>query len=285
MHTLWNVVQLAYSRWSARQAPRLAAALAFYAILSLAPLLVLVVAIAAFAFGRESAQGYILWQFQNVIGTQAADAVKAVLEQSAHQASGGVAAVMGMAALLFGASGVFGELESALNEIWGVESQGTFGIWNTIRSRFFSFGMVFAVGFLLLLSLVVNAALAALGKFASHVLPVPESILSVVDLMISVVGVTILFTLMLRYVPAHRLPWRGLWTGAAGTAVLFTIGKFFIGLYLGKAAVGSAYGAAGSLIVILVWIYYSANIFLFGAEFTYLWACPKQKQVAVRQHG
>jgi membrane protein len=174
-----------------------------------------------------------------------------------------------MITLLFGASGVFGELRSALNKMWDVKPESEGGVWRTIKQHFFSFGMVLAVGFLLLVSLVISAALAALGKFFDGFLPLPEFALSAINFVVSLVGTAVLFALIFRYVPETKIAWKDVWIGATVTALLFTIGEFLVGLYLGKAAVGSAYGAAGSLVVVIVWVYYSAMIFLFGAEFTH----------------
>jgi membrane protein len=194
--------------------------------------------------------------------------VKGIIDQSQKPASGVLASIMGLITLLFGASGVFGELRSALNTIWDVKPTTEGGIWTIIKQRFFSFGIVLAVGFHLLVSLVISTALAAIGKYFDGFLVMPEFVMDTLNFIISLAGITVLFALIFRYVPDVKIPWKDVWTGAFVTALLFTIGKSLIGLYLGKAAVGSAYGAAGSLVVILVWVYYSSMIFLFGAEFT-----------------
>jgi membrane protein len=221
-------------------------------------------------FGHSAAQGQLLAQVDGLIGRQGSEAVRGMIEHAQKPASGAFASIAGVITLLFGASGVFGELRSALNLIWDVKPASGAGLWGTLRERFFSLGMVLAVGFLLLVSLVVSAALATLGKFFGGVLPMPEFVLNGINILVSLAGTSVLFALIFRYVPETRMPWNRIRAGAIATALLFTIGKCLIGLYLGKAAVGSAYGAAGSLVVVIVWVYYSAMIFLFGAEFTHV---------------
>ena len=259
-----------FSAWNEHEGPRLGAALAFYTILSLAPLVILVIALVALIFGHSTAQDQLLGQVDSMIGHQGSEAVKGMIEHAQEPASGTFASIIGVITLLFGASGVFGELRSALNKMWDVRIDSGGGVWGTIKQRFFSFGMVLAVGFLLLVSLVISAALAALGKFFGGFLPMPEFVLSAINFMVSLAGTAVLFALIFRYVPETKIAWKDVWIGATVTALLFTIGEFLVGLYLGKAAVGSAYGAAGSLVVVIVWVYYSAMIFLFGAEFTHV---------------
>lgn len=251
------------------------AALAFYTILSLAPLVIIMVAILALAFGRSTAEDQLLNEVQGVIGREGSDAVRAMLEHAQKPASGTFGSILGLATLLFAASGVFAELRAALNRIWAVKVQSATGIWEMVRDRIFSFGMVLAIGFLLLVSLVLSAALAAVGKFFSGLLPMPEAALSTFNFLISFVAIAFLFMLIFRYVPERKNAWKDVWMGAIATAFLFDLGKLAIGVYLGKAAVGSAYGAAGSVIVLIVWVYYSAMIFFFGAEFTHEWARPQ----------
>ena len=267
--TIWPMLTKAFTAWNEHEAPRLGAALAFYTILSLAPLVILAIAIAALIFGHSTAQTQLLAQVEDMVGHQGSEAVKGMIEHAQEPGSGMFASIIGVITLLFGASGVFGELRSALNLMWGVKPELGAGIWGTIKQRFFSFGMVLAVGFLLLVSLVISAALAVLGKFFGGFLPMPEFVLNAINFVISLAGIAVLFALIFRYVPETNIAWKNIWIGSAATALLFSIGKFLIGLYLGKAAVGSAYGAAGSLVVIIVWVYYSAMIFLFGAEFTH----------------
>jgi membrane protein len=271
MNRLWTLLKTTFNAWSDHEAPRLGAALAFYAVLSLAPLVILAITILGFFFSQGAARDELLTQVRNITGFQAAEAVRTMIEHGQKSASGAVGSVIGVITLLFGASGVFGELQAALNKMENVKA-GTQGLWATIRERFFSFGMVLAAGFLLLISLMASSAMEALGKSSQGLLPLPEFALQILDMATSFGVTTALFALIFRYVPAKRLAWRTVWMGGAMTAVLFTIGKFLIGLYLGKAAVGSAYGAAGSLVAVTVWVYYSSMIFLFGAEFTYVLA-------------
>jgi membrane protein len=266
--TIWSVLRKTLSAWNQHEAPRLGAALAFYTILSMAPLVILVIAIVALIFGHSTAQNQLLGQVDNMVGHQGSEAVKGMIDHAQKPASGTLASIIGGVTLLFGASGVFGELRSALNKMLDVKPESESGLWGTIKERFFSFGMVLAVGFLLLVSLVISTALAALGKFFGGFLPLPELALSAINFMVSLAGIAVLFALIFRYVPQTKIVWKDVWIGATVTSVLFTVGKHVIGLYLGKAAVGSAYGAAGSLVVVVVWVYYSAMIFLFGAEFT-----------------
>lgn len=265
----FSLLRATFSEWNKHDATRVAAALAYYTVLSLAPLVVLAVAVAAFVFGHSTAQDFLLNQAASTLGKQGADSIKEMIN-APKPASGALASIVAIVTLLVGASGVFGEIRHALNKMWDVEPSSQGGLWALVKEHFFSFGMVLAVGFLLLVSLVISAALAALGKFFGGMLPLPEAALSAINLLISLAGTTFLFALIFREVPEVTIDWQDVWIGATATAVLFTIGKFLIGLYLGKVAVGSAYGAAGSLVVVIVWVYYSALIFLFGAEFTHL---------------
>jgi membrane protein len=267
---LWSTLCQTFSAWSNHEGPRLGAALAFYAILSLAPLVILVIAVVALVLGHSNAQTQILSQVQGLIGSDGANAVRTVIEQAQKPTSGTFASIIGVVTLLFGASGVAGELRSALNKIWGVNSEAASGVVVLLKERFFSFGIVLAIGFLLLVSLMLSAALAALGKFFGGILPMPAFLLTSIDFIVSFAGISLLFALIFKYVPATKIAWKDLWTGAVVTAFLFTVGKSLIGLYLGTAGVGSAYGAAGSLIVVTVWVYYSSMIFYFGAEFTHV---------------
>ena len=268
---LWAALRETFSAWSDHEAPRLGAALAFYTILSLAPLLILTIAVVALVFGHSTAQDQIIGQVEGMIGHDGGIAVRDMIERAAAKpASGTFASIVGVITLLFGASGVFGELRAALNKMWDVKPDTGGGIRGTIQQRFFSFGMVLGVGFLLLVSLVLSAGLATLGKFFGEILPFPEFVLSGINFVVSLTGIAFLFALIFRYVPETKIAWKDVWFGASATAFFFAIGKYLIGLYLGKAAVGSAYGAAGSLVVVIVWVYYSAMIFLFGAEFTHV---------------
>jgi len=268
--SIWSVLRQTFDHGNNREAPRLAAALAFYTILSLAPLIILVISIVSFVFGHSTAQYELLGQVEHLVGHRGSEAVKSLIEQAQKPSSGVFASTLGVLTLLFGASGVFGELRSALHKMWDVKSLNGASFVSTLKDHLFSFGMVLAVGFLLMVSLVITAVLAAFGKFFSGLLPMPEFLLATINFVVSVAGTTGLFALIFRYVPETEIPWRVVTIGSTVTALLFTIGKFLIGIYLGKAAVVSAYGAAGSLVVVIVWVYYSAMIFLFGAAFTHV---------------
>jgi len=274
---LSDLFRRSFQDWNDHNAPRLGAALAFYTILSISPLVILVLAIASLVFDRSSAQTHLLDQTQSLIGPEGRDAIQTMLTSGQKATAGVFATLIGLATLLFGASGVFGELRSALNTIWDFTPRASSGIWGMLRERVFSFGMVFSVGFVLLVSLIASAGLAAATKFFSSLLPVPSVVLALVNFLVSFLGIAILFGLILKYVPETKVSWSEVRIGAIATALLFTIGKSLLGLYLGKASPGSAYGAAGSLVVMVIWIYYSAQIFFFGAEFTHVYALSKRE--------
>lgn len=267
---VWSILRETFSAWNEHEAPRLGASLAFYTILSLAPLVLILMAIVAMIFGHSSAQSRLLDEVESMIGHQGSEAVKGMIEQAQKPAAATFASIIAAITLLLGAAGVFGELRWALSRMWDVNREIQVGLWATIKQRLFSFGMVLATGFLLLVSLVISAALAALGKFFGDFLPMPEFLLSAINSVVSLAGIIVLFALIYRYVPDAKIRWKDIWIGAAVTAFLFTIGRSLLALYLGKAAVGSPYGAGGALIVVIVWVYYSAMIFLFGAEFTHV---------------
>jgi membrane protein len=276
MKRYFNLFKQAFTEFGEDKAQRLGAALAYYTIFSLAPLLLIAISIAGLIFGREAAQGQIFGQLRGVLGPQAAQAVQEMVKGAAKPKSGTIATVIGIVTLLFGAAGVFGQLKDALNTIWNVEPKKSGDFMKMLKDRFLSFAMVLGTGFLLLVSLVLDSAVAAAGHFVGNRLPGGEALWQVVQLVVSLAVVTLLFALIFRFLPDVHPTWRDVWFGAVFTAVLFVLGKFGLGLYFGKSAVGSSYGAAGSLVVLLVWIYYSAQILFFGAEFT---------QVYARTHG
>jgi membrane protein len=267
-----SILKTTFAAWNEHEAPRLGASLAFYTILSLSPLVIIVVALGGFIFSRSTAQTHILSEVQGMIGPDGGKAVASMLANAQKPAAGILGTIVGLLSLLFGASGVFTELRSALNLIWEVKPEATAGVMALLRERFFSFGMVLSIGFLLLVSLVVSTVLAAVGKFFGGLLPIPSPVLAVFNFLISYIGVAVLFALIFKFVPEAKVQWNNVWLGACVTAIFFTIGKTLIGLYLGKSSIGSTYGAAGSVIVVIVWVYYSAQIFFFGAEFTHAYA-------------
>jgi membrane protein len=270
--SLWDLIKQTASSWSDINAPRLGAALAFYTLLSIAPLLVVCIGIAGLIFGAQAAQDQIAAQIANVVGWQNAETLQALLQHANKPAAGIAATVVGFLTLLFGASGVFGELRDSMNLVWGVKGTSGSGIVGMIKYRFVSFAMVLGIGFLLLVSLVLSAGIAAAGKFLQGRMPIPEPALHLTSTAVTFITVTVLFALLYKFVPDAHIEWGDVAIGAGVTSALFSIGKFLIALYLGKASVGSAYGAAGSLVVFIVWVYYSAQIFFLGAEFTHVFA-------------
>jgi membrane protein len=267
---VWALLRQTVNEYNRHEASRLGASLAFYAVLSLAPLVILSIAVAGLVVGTETARDQLLLQFQELLGPAGATAVQSMIAHAQSVRATSIASVLGLATLLFGASQIFSELQSALDKIWEVDCSRTSGLLALVRQRFFSFGLVLAIGLLLLVSLLFSAALAAMGKFMGGLLPLPEWILQGLDFLVSVAGTSALFALIFQYIPDARTEWRHSWIGGLITAGLFSLGKTLIGLYLGKAGVGSAYGEAGSLVVVVVWVYYSSQIFFFGAELTHV---------------
>jgi membrane protein len=268
-----EIVTMSVSAWFEHNASSLGAALAFYTLFSVAPILIIAVAIAGYVFGATTAQTEVLDQLQALIGDAGATAIRDLLVSAHYSDKKGFAAAVGVIALVVGATSVFAELQNALERIWQTPPpEKSVGWWRFIRGRVLSIGMVLGVGFLLLVSLVLSAALAAFGGWLGTFLPHLEIVLPVLDLAFSFGMTVLLFALIYRYVPRESIPWGDVWIGATVTAFLFTLGKSLIGIYLGKSSFNSAYGAAGSLMVLLLWIYYSAQIFLLGAEFTRVFA-------------
>lgn len=267
-----NLVKTTFAAWNEDNIPRLGASLAYYTALSLAPLIIVVLAVAGLAFGRQAVQGELVWQIQDTVGTQGAKVIQDLIK-AAHEPTGGIiATIIGLLTLFFGASAVVVELTDALNTIWHVprdqSKTGLSSMFRFIKQRFVSFAMVLGVGFLLLVSLVMSSFLSALGKFFDQYLPVPEYVLHAVNLTVSFLVITCLFAGIYKLLPDVKLKWSDVAVGAAVTSLLFTLGKFLLALYLGKSSISSTYGAAGSFIIVLVWVYYSAQIFFLGAEFT-----------------
>jgi membrane protein len=274
-----GIISKSVTSWFDHNASSLGAALAFYTIFSVAPILIIAVAIAGYVFGADAAQTEVLSQLRALTGDAGAAAIRELLTSAHYSDKKGVAAAIGIVTLVVGATSVFGELQNALERIWQTPPQAKtrtqargLGWWRFVRARVLSVGMVLGVGFLLLVSLVASAALAAFGGWLGAFLPQLEIVLPVLDLVVSFSMTVLLFAMIYRYVPRESIPWGDVWIGATVTALLFTIGKSVIGIYLGKSSFNSAYGAAGSLIVLLLWIYYSAQIFLLGAEFTRVFA-------------
>jgi membrane protein len=270
---LWHVTRRALQDWWDDNCLRLAASLAFYTAFSLAPLVLLIVSLVGLVVARQQATHELAAQLEGLMGPAGHELVYTILATTPLQ-GGTLATVLGLGALLIGATAVFGELQATLNLVWEVQPAPTGGVraelWAWLKQRLFSLALVFALAFLLLVSLVISAALAA----ATALFQGPEQTLlgRLLDLAVSLLGLSVMFALLFRYVPDAEVRWRDVWLGGMVTAVLFSLGKTAIGSYIGQAGVGSPYGAAGSLVVLLVWVYYSGLIFFFGGEFTHAWA-------------
>lgn len=265
---LLGLLKSAFAQWNRDNAPRMSAALAYYTIFSLAPLVVIAVAMAGLVFGAQAAQAEFLRQVGRLVGYDAASAVQAIIQSVHNPANSALASVLGMVILLVGASGVLCEMEDALNTIWHVSPGGGSGIRGTVKTRLLSFGMVLAIGFMLLVSLVVSAVLAALARYLELVVRVPAVVLHFADFVFSLLFITLLFASIFKLVPNAKIAWNDVWAGAVLTSLLFTLGKFLIGFYIGRSISASTYGAAASLVIVVAWIYYSALLLYFGAEFT-----------------
>jgi len=262
---VWELLRDAGKQWLDNKAPRMGAALAYYTAFSLAPLLLLSIAIGGLMFGEAAVQGHIVGQIDDLVGKEGADAVQGMLANANNKERGIAATIIGIGLLIFGASGVFNELQDSLNTVWLVKPKPDRGIWGILQDRFLSFSMVMGCCFLLLVSLVVSAALTAVTRMCG----LETGIVShIINFVLSFGVITVLFAMIYRFLPDAVIAWRNVWLGAAITALLFNFGKVLIGIYLGQTAAASSYGAAGSLAVLLIWLYYSAQIFLYGAELT-----------------
>lgn len=281
-----------FKEWKDDDALSLGAALAYYTIFSIAPLLLIVIAVAGFVWGREAVQGQIVGQVDQLIGKQGGVAIQTLIANAAKQGqgSGVLATIIAAVTALFGATGVFAQLQKSLNQIWNVESKPGAGILAFVRTRIASFGMILGIGFLLLVSLILSAGLSAVNTWMTGLMPGAEVLFTILNFVVSLALITLLFAMIYRFLPDVRIAWRDVWMGAFFTALLFTIGKFLIGLYLGRSSVASVFGAAGSLVIVLLWIYYSTQILFFGAEMTQVYArrrgaqiVPDRNAVKVRQ--
>jgi membrane protein len=277
---VWELLKETFGAWSDDKVPRMGAALAYYTVFSIAPLLIIVIGIASTVFGEQAARGELVGQIRQTVGEPAARAIEEMLKQTHNTSGGTLPTVLGFVVLLFGASGVFVELQDALNTIWKVEPKSGQGLLLLCRDRLLSFSVVLGTGFLMLVSLAVSAALAALGKFVTPVsLPGGVYFWQGVNVLVSFVFITVLFGLIFKLLPDTPIRWRDVRVGAVATALLFTAGKYLLGLYLGRSGTTSAFGAAGSLVVILLWVYYSSQILLLGAEFTCIYSRDRTRQV------
>ncbi len=259
-----------FNDWLADRALRFSAALAYYSIFAMAPLVIIAIAVAGLAFGEEAARGQVYQQIEWLLGPKGATEIQTMIQASSDTKQSVLATVLGVITLLIGASGVFGQLKDALNSIWGVMLKPG-GIMASLKEYLLNFSMVLGVGFLLIISLLLSAVLQAVNTFMADYLPIPGFV-APLTAMVSFFVLVLLFALIYKVLPDVKIGWRDVWIGAAMTAILFTAGKYLISLYLGKSSVVSSFGAAGALILILVWVYYSTTIFLLGAEFTKVYA-------------
>jgi len=279
-----DLLKSTFKEWNEDKASRLAAALAYYTAFSVAPLLLIAISIAGLVFGAEAAQGSIFNQLQGLLGPEAAGTIEAAVKNSSQPGASTISAIIGLVTLIWSASNVFSQLQDALNTIWEVQPKPA-GIVGSLKRRLLPMSMVLGIGFLLLVSLVLSAGLSALGHFFNGLLPGTAVLWEVVNFVISFAVVTGLFGAIYKLLPDVEIKWSDVWIGAAVTALLFTVGKLLIGLYLGNASIGSTYGAAGSLLVVLVWVYYSAQILFFGAEFTQVYARRYGSQIVPSEHA
>lgn len=278
--TIWVLLKDTATKWQKDKVSLWAAAIAFYTIFSIAPLLIIAIAIAGAVFGRETAQNQIVGQIQALIGKQGAQAVQVMIQNAQHSGSSGILATgFGIVTLWLGASGVFGQMQEALNTIWNVQPQPGLNIKNFLQKRLLSFAMVLVFGFLLIVSLIVSTVLAAIANFFGHLFPGWILLGQILNFIFSLGGTTVLFALIYKVLPDLKIAWGNLWIGAGVAALLFNFGKFLIGLYLGNSSIGSSYGAASSLVIVLIWVFFSAQILLLGAEFTQVYTQQHRSQI------
>ncbi len=269
---VFTLFKEAFTEWQKDKASQLAAALAYYTVFSLAPLLIITIAIAGTFFGQQAARGEILTQIQDLVGTSGAEVIETLLNNANQPELKSFASLISLVVLFIGASGVFAQLQDALNQVWNVKSKPKGGIFQLIRKRVLSFAMVLIIGFLLLISLILSTALSALINMGDNFLLGLDFILSSLNFLLSFGLITVLFASIYKFLPDVSIAWKDVWVGAIITALLFTVGNSLLGVYLGTSSFGSAYGAAGSFVILLAWVYYSAQILLFGAELTQIFA-------------
>lgn len=263
---LWDVLKAAAENWSAHKDSRQGAALAYYSVFSIGPLIVIAIAIAGFVFGRDAVGGQVAMSIRDLLGDTGAKAVQSMLIDASRPRAGLLATLLGTGALLFAAMGVVVQLKDALNTVWEVRQTPGSGVWYYVRSYVLSFAGVLSLGFLLLVSLLVTTALAAVGKYAA--VYIDEWVLHLANLTVSFAVITLLFAMMFKWLPDTPIDWYDVWLGAILTTAFFEIGKFAIGFYIGRQGLESTYGAAASIIVVLIWVYYSSQIISMGAEIT-----------------
>jgi len=271
MFDVWKLITQTVDEWQQDEAPRMGASLAYYALFSLAPLLVIVIFIIGFVYKGDTV-GHIQRQIQSLIGRDVATTVALAIHNASTFGHGIIATIISFAVLSLGATGVFSELHTAMNKIWKVRRRQSGFIVGVLKDKFVAFTMVLGIAFLLLISMIISAVLSALTAYFSYLLPGADFLWHIADLVVSFGVVTLLFALLFRYVPDEHVTWKDVWIGASATAILFDLGKFLIGFYIGETSIGSMFGAAGSVVVILAWVYYSSQLVFLGAEFTHVYA-------------
>lgn len=289
---MWDLLKITFAEWNEDKAPRLGAALAYYTVFSLAPLLIIAVAIVGFFFEEAQARQQVVGQVGGLIGPQGTEALQSLIDNASQPGAGLIASLIGIITLLFGASGVFGQLQDSLNTIWEVQPKPGRGIWGFVKDRFLSFTLVLGTGFLLLVSLILSSMLAIVGDYLAQNLPGGDLLWQIINFVVSFAVITLLFAMIYKIIPDVDIAWGDVWIGSAVTALLFTIGRFVLNIYLSNSSTTSVYGAAGSLVVILLWVYYSAQILFLGAEFTQVYAnrygsriVPADNAVAVTEES
>jgi membrane protein len=279
-----QIIHRSLASWFTDDASSMGAAIAFYTLFSIAPILLIVIWIASSFIAPDAVQAQVLAQVQLIVGNTGAAAVRTLLVSVRNSVNNGYSSAVGVVTLLIGATSVFAELQNALNRIWRTpQAQGGRGLWQVVRNRLLSFGLVLCVGFLLLVSLIVSAGLEGVNTWLVTVISDWHTVVFALDVIIGFAITTVLFAMIFKYVPRERITWGDVWIGALVTASLFTVGKLFIVVYLGRVAFSSAYGAAGSFLVLMLWVYYSAQIFLLGAEFTYSYAYARGSRIGLKE--
>jgi len=285
LYAIWRLLKETLVQWQQDRVPILAAALAYYMVFSLAPMLIIAVAVAGFVIGQEAAQEQLTIQLEQLIGFEAAQSIQTLIQERYQPQSGIMATIIAIATLLFGSTTVFAQLKVALNIIWGVTPKPERGLLNFLMARVLSVLMIIAIGFLLLLSLVFSSVLAGVSEWLEQWMNPPASIWRWTDIGVSFLVVTLLFGAIYKILPDAKVAWSDVWVGSTLTSILFTLGKWGISLYLGHSSVRSFYGAAGSFVVLLLWIFFTAQILLIGAEFTQVWANRYGETIRPRRHA
>ncbi|HYE31036.1 MAG TPA: YihY/virulence factor BrkB family protein [Methylomirabilota bacterium] len=282
---MFSIIKEAGTDFMADNAPRLGAALSYYTIFSLSPLLLLVIGIASLWFDANDTRQAIFGQMEGLMGKEGAEAMQEMMVNSGEEKKGLISTIIAGVTLVIGATGAFAQLQAALNQIWEVKQKPGLGVKGFIKTRIMSFTMILVIGFLLLVSLVLSAAVTAMSTYMGHYLPGMDAIWHIVTLAVSFGVVTVLFAMMFKLLPDVKIPWKEVWFGAAVTALLFTVGKFGLGLYLGKSSATSSFGMAGSLVLVLLWVYYSSQILFFGAEITQVHAARRGAHIVPKPHA